>query len=434
AVAALGFGTTVATWAVAYVGRLPAVQASPKLLLFAFALCLLAGGALAGHWLPTRNPLWAGGLAGALSCALDLLILGSVLADGAGQATTWIPGTIALGAVLGSAGSLIARALAPRTAQTRRNWPAHFSWVALGATLLLLAVGGIVTGAEAGLAVPDWPNTYASNMFLYPLSRMTGDVYYEHAHRLFGSLVGLTTLALAVVAGSADRRRWFRGILGLAFGLVCLQGLLGGLRVTGRLTLSTDRAQLAPSLFLALVHGIHGQLFFGLLAVIASAASTTWRRAERRPLGEHAASTLATANWFLGIAALQLVLGAVVRHYHTGTTWHVACAVLLVVVSGAAGVRARSAHADLPVLPRLGTAILAVVTLQFLLGVGALATTADPESALARWQVGVTTAHQTCGASLLALAAAYWAWSRRLLSSAAPSTDEAVEARAGAAA
>ena len=30
----------------------------------------------------------------------------------------------------------------------------------------------------------DWPNSFGYNMFLYPLSRMTGGIYYEHAHRL----------------------------------------------------------------------------------------------------------------------------------------------------------------------------------------------------------------------------------------------------------
>ena len=33
---------------------------------------------------------------------------------------------------------------------------------------LLLITGGLVTGLEAGLAVPDWPNSFGHNMLLYP--------------------------------------------------------------------------------------------------------------------------------------------------------------------------------------------------------------------------------------------------------------------------
>ena len=33
----------------------------------------------------------------------------------------------------------------------------------------LIWVGGLVTTYDAGMAVPDWPNTYGYNMFLYPV-------------------------------------------------------------------------------------------------------------------------------------------------------------------------------------------------------------------------------------------------------------------------
>ena len=39
-------------------------------------------------------------------------------------------------------------------------------------TLVLIFVGGLVTGTDAGMAVPDWPTTFGDNMFLYPLSQM----------------------------------------------------------------------------------------------------------------------------------------------------------------------------------------------------------------------------------------------------------------------
>ena len=36
----------------------------------------------------------------------------------------------------------------------------------------MIFVGGLVTGTDAGMAVPDWPTTFGDNMFLYPLSKM----------------------------------------------------------------------------------------------------------------------------------------------------------------------------------------------------------------------------------------------------------------------
>jgi cytochrome c oxidase assembly protein subunit 15 len=36
------------------------------------------------------------------------------------------------------------------------------------ATFPLLWVGGLVTTTKAGMAVPDWPNTFGYNLFLYP--------------------------------------------------------------------------------------------------------------------------------------------------------------------------------------------------------------------------------------------------------------------------
>ena len=62
----------------------------------------------------------------------------------------------------------------------------------------------------------DWPNTFGTNMFLYPLSKMTGGIYYEHAHRLFGALVGLTTIGLAVRLWRFDGRPWLRRLAVLA--------------------------------------------------------------------------------------------------------------------------------------------------------------------------------------------------------------------------
>ena len=48
------------------------------------------------------------------------------------------------------------------------------------ATLGLIGIGGLVT-SEAGMSVPDWPNS-GYNMFLFPPSKWIGGILYEHTH------------------------------------------------------------------------------------------------------------------------------------------------------------------------------------------------------------------------------------------------------------
>ena len=65
----------------------------------------------------------------------------------------------------------------------------------------LIWVGGLVTTTDAGMAVPDWPNTYGYNMFSYPLeSWLFGpfDLMVEHGHRLLASLAGVISIALVL--------------------------------------------------------------------------------------------------------------------------------------------------------------------------------------------------------------------------------------------
>ena len=82
--------------------------------------------------------------------------------------------------------------------------PAHnsslhrFAVLTAIATLGLVGIGGLVTSHGAGMAVPDWPNTYGYNMFFFPVSRWMGGIFYEHTHRLAASGVGLLTVVLAL--------------------------------------------------------------------------------------------------------------------------------------------------------------------------------------------------------------------------------------------
>jgi cytochrome c oxidase assembly protein subunit 15 len=185
----------------------------------------------------------------------------------------------------------------------------------------LIWVGGLVTTYGAGMAVPDWPNTYGWNMFLYPPSTwLYGgfDLMVEHGHRLLGSLAGLISIGLLIAATAWDRRRWFRWWCLLVLLAVIGQGLLGGLRV--RLDERT----------FAMIHACTGQLFLIFATATAVFSSRWWAihgkgiqgrastvaKQEKQPAGLGLARTTSA---LLILAYCQVIAGAQLRHV-TGST------------------------------------------------------------------------------------------------------------------
>lgn len=416
---AVGFGTTVAMWGVGYLGRLPAIAVPSSLLLFLLLACLVAGGLIYGRH---RPGLAAAAAMGAISGLLNLLILGSFVSGVepgriVPSVLWWVPGSILASAVLAAFGG----AAGSRWFASRRpppDWTAAFARVAVVATLLLLGVGGLVTSAEAGLAVVDWPRSFGYNMFLYPFSRMTGNVFYEHAHRLFGALVGLTTLALACVLQRTDSRRWVRRLGWLALALVVLQGLLGGLRVTGRFTMSTDAEALAPNLALAAVHGILAQLFFSLLAALAVFTSARWRAGGPSLVRSSVRVDRALSVLLLFSLIVQLVLGAVQRHFSQLLVFHIVLGVAVVApLTLHLGFRGWGLNAGLPAIRRLGLALVGLLALQVGLGFVAFARTGgfhrelDPGGT----DLLVATLHQWMGAVLLGATVVLLCWNFRFI-------------------
>lgn len=419
-VVVIGCATTVAMWVLGYLARMPPALVSPVILGVALLVCLVGGGFVAGRLVPGGWRVGAG--AGLVASTVNLLVLGSLLAgDHPNQivpsALWWIPGSLLVGAVLGGVGGVIGGRFF-RPAAAGGNWSFAFACTAATATFLQLVVGGLVTSHGAGLAVVDWPNSFGYNMFLYPLSRMTGGAYFEHAHRLFGSLVGLQTLALAIHLQTAEPRRWVRRAGWLALAAVIVQGLLGGLRVTGRLTLSTLPADTTPSITLAIVHGVGGLLFLGLMAAIAAWVSTAWqtpRHAGDLPIAGRADVVMARA--LAGLLVVQLVLGAVQRHLDLGLMIHVTFATAVLVVAVLAGARTLGLYRRFVPLARTARALLVVVGFQMLLGFGAMAAVIgrDLAPADAPWQVLLRTAHHGTGALLVAVVALLLVWSHRFL-------------------
>src|SRR5271165_7211608 len=98
-----------------------------------------------------------------------------------------------------------------KNCQTEYNPGMHYFAILTAIfTFLLLGLGGLVTSHEAGMSVPDWPNTYGYNMFLFPVSKWVGGVFYEHTHRLLATIVGLLTIILAVWFWRREPRPWLR--------------------------------------------------------------------------------------------------------------------------------------------------------------------------------------------------------------------------------
>ena len=423
----LGFRTALALWIIAFLGRI-SPDLVPGPVTVAFLLAAMIGGGISAGRLPNAGARDGAGV-GFVAALVSLLLLGSLLLSQTRgpSAFLWIPGWLLAGAILGVAGALVGRKFFSAVA-SEPDWNARFTRVAAAATLALLAVGGLVTSRDAGLAVVDWPNSYGYNMFLYPLSRMSGNIFYEHAHRLFGSLVGLMTIALFIRLLTTERRRWIHIVAGIAVVLVVIQGILGGLRVTGHFTTSTSPEVMRPNLGLAMIHGTLAQIFLSLMASLAAFNSTAWKRIERdegsalpRPLATDA--QLSLILWIL--VFVQILLGVHLRHTGgRGLMMHIVFSVAVVIPAVLVGLRLVAQAGTSPILRKIGAALMAHTGTQFLLGIGALiatgiAGTAEPNAPPpTSWHsVLLPTLHQTVGALLFAnVTLAYW-WCRRILRS-----------------
>jgi cytochrome c oxidase assembly protein subunit 15 len=238
-------------------------------------------------------------------------------------------------------------------------WPYRLSLVTAGATLLLILAGGLVTSTGAGLAVPDWPTTFGYSMFTYPWSKMVGGIFYEHSHRLLGSLVGILTILLVVALWLTEPRRWLRWLGWVALGAVILQGILGGLRVIWL----EDR--------LAVIHGVLAQAFFALTVALTLFTSQEWRR-EPSPLeGGAVLPLLRLCALTTGGIYLQLLFGALLTHVGARLDAHLGLAGLLAILIPGLATRILTRHADRPGLVRPASLLCGLLILQVLLGLGA---------------------------------------------------------------
>jgi cytochrome c oxidase assembly protein subunit 15 len=181
----------------------------------------------------------------------------------------------------------------------------RFATFLAACTVFLLTAGGMVTSTGSGLAVPDWPNTYGHFMFLFPLDKMVGGIFYEHSHRMIASVVGMLTIVLVVWTWRVDERRWVRWLSAAALGAVVLQGVLGGITVLFLLPapVSTGHAALA-------------QLFFCITVAMALFTSPGWRRPAVDLPDDPRLRRLALTTTLCVYA--QILIGATMRHRGAG--------------------------------------------------------------------------------------------------------------------
>lgn len=187
------------------------------------------------------------------------------------------------------------------------------SVVTTAATFFLIAVGGFVRAAGAGLGCPDWPRCFGRWIPPTDAGQLPSHIdpalfnftlaWIEYVNRLVGVTIGFLILAVGIAAWRQYRQR--ANILWPAIGcvlLVAFQGWFGGQVVAYEL----DPRFVTVHLLVALVIG-------GLLLhLVVASFDVEGSSALPRPMPDH------HRVWSVGVAALivllvQTVVGALLR-------------------------------------------------------------------------------------------------------------------------
>ncbi len=285
------------------------------------------------------------------------------------------------------------------------QWPHRVALLTAWATFPLLFVGGLVTSKGAGLAVPDWPTTFGHNMFLYPWSKMGGDIFYEHSHRLVASGVGFLTLTLALLLWLHERRKWLRWLGLVALALVITQGVIGGLRVV--LLEGT----------LAIIHACFAQAFFALTVSLVFFTSQEWKEGAQKIGLPDAGRLQRLCALTTAMIYVQGVFGAVLRYAGAGLHAHLLFAALVALHVALLSGRILRFHSDHPKLYLPAVFLGGLLILQLVLGLGSYLAKftslgiALPSSGV----VLLTTSHVVTGALMLVTSLVLTLRSYRLL-------------------
>lgn len=258
------------------------------------------------------------------------------------------------------------------------RWPHRIAALLAVLVFPLIWLGGMVTTADAGMAVPDWPGTYGYNMFLYPIETwLFGpfDLMVEHGHRLLASFSGLVAIVLVIATFRTESRNWVRWFSVALLALIIFQGLLGGFRV------------LMDARTLAKIHGCVGPTFFASVTAFCVVTSRWWTGHSKTSSLVNAAVERGVKTKLLSRFAIlllltsttQLVFGAIVRHvaidspprvFRGMVVLHVLVAIFLVIGTIIQWFMSRKPSVAGTGIRASVNTVAILVTCQFLLGLG----------------------------------------------------------------
>ncbi len=242
----------------------------------------------------------------------------------------------------------------PRTESTTSRPAYILALLTAGFIFPLIFVGAGVTTKGVGMVFPDWPTSDGSLVNPDGWLKHEGK-RWEHGHRLIGWTVGM--LAIGSVVASWRGGSAARALTLITLGMIVVQGLLGGLRVT------------EVSRTLAMIHGIWGQLCFCVAAVAAlmtSPAITAGKPVE-----------VAGAKFFQigGVVAfcavlIQLCLGAGYRHFscNPSLVTHVLWALVVFMILSWLTMWTLEQNPRLQPLSFLGKSLAVLIAAQMVLG------------------------------------------------------------------
>jgi cytochrome c oxidase assembly protein subunit 15 len=228
-------------------------------------------------------------------------------------------------------------------------------------------------------------------------------------------MMGLITIGVALWLWRREERGWLRQLGGWALGIVILQGILGGQRVTLD-AIAVPGFQMSLGQMLRIPHGILAQIYVCVLIAIAAGCSKAWiERTVPVSVGVRRLGVACCA-----LLLVQLTIAATMRHNGAGlaihtfpfstpdnhwlpATWdfrvaiHFAHRVVAVLVAVALTAYAITIHRDraaTPAMRALGWSLVGLVALQILLGAEIIWTFR---------RASMTTGHVVVGALTLAL-------------------------------
>jgi heme A synthase len=182
----------------------------------------------------------------------------------------------------------------------------------------------------------------------------------EHAHRQAAWLLGMMSIVIAIVAGVAQTPRWLKVLTLATLVVVSLQGILGIFRVQ-------LNAILGPAL--AQIHGTFATVAVGLLLTQAVVTGRSWSLSvpnERK--------LVVLRRWAIATTAaaiVQTVFGGLIRHQDLplGARLHLIGAFVVFAFIFVTIKFAR--EADTPAFQRLSRILMALLTIQVLMGIEA---------------------------------------------------------------